>query len=95
MNLKARLLGIIILVVFVAIMYINWHQLNTEGKYSVKMALFGPVGIIGGLFVLVFPSKAGKPQTTLDRLLVIAVFVVGLLAGLVNWYLMDPGYFGK
>jgi len=95
MNLKGRLLGIFIIAIFAVIMYINWHQLNTEGKYSVKMALFGPVGLIGGLFVLAFPSKAGKPQTTLDRIVVIAVFVVGILAGLANWYVMDPGYFGK
>ena len=95
MNLKSRLLGIIIIAVFAVIMYINWTQLNSEGKYSIKMAVFGPVGIIGGLFVLAFPTKAGKPQTTLDKVLVIAVFVVGILAGLVNWYFMDPGYFGK
>jgi hypothetical protein len=23
------------------------------------------------------------------------VFVVGLVAGLINWYLMDPGFFGR
>ncbi len=95
MNLKGRLLGLIIIVVFVVIMYINWAQLNSEGKYSIKMAVFGPVGIIGGLFILAFPSKAGKPQTTLDKIMVIGVFVVGIVAGLVDWYLMDPGYFGK
>ena len=95
MNLKGRLLGIIIIAVFAVIMYINWHQLNTEGNYSIKMAVFGPVGLIGGLFVLAFPTKAGKPQSTLDKVLVLGVFVVGILAGLVNWYFMDPGYFGK
>ena len=95
MNLKGRLLGIIIIAVFAVIMYINWSQLNSEGKYSMKMAVFGPLGIIGGLFILAFPSKAGKPQTTLDKVIVMGVFVVGILAGLVNWYLMDPGYFGK
>ena len=95
MNLKARLLGLIIIAVFAVIMYINWTELNSEGTYSIKMAVFGPLGIIGGLFVLLFPSKAGKPQTTLDKILVMLVFVIGILAGLVNWYLMDPGYFGR
>jgi len=95
MNLKGRLLGLIIIAVFAIIMYINWTQLNSEGKYSIKMAVFGPLGIIGGLFILAFPSNAGKPQTTLDKVIVMGVFVVGILAGLVNWYLMDPGYFGR
>jgi hypothetical protein len=28
-----------------------------------------------------------------DKLLVMAVFAIGIVAGLVNWYLMDPGFF--
>ena len=40
------------------------------------------------------PTMAGAPQTTRERLLLLGVFVVGLAAGLVNWYLMDPGFFG-
>jgi hypothetical protein len=94
-HLKGRLLGIVIILIFVAITYVNWRDLMTSGSYSPKMAAFGPVGIIGGLFVLVFPTRAGKPATTADRILLIAVFVVGLLAGLINWYLMDPAFFGR
>jgi hypothetical protein len=37
---------------------------------------------------------AGKPNTTQERVIVLLVFVVGIIAGLLNWYLMDPGYFG-
>ena len=92
---KSRLLGIIILLIFVALVYYNWHELNSSGSYSMKIATMGPVGIVGGLFLLAFPSKAGKPTTTKDKMIVLAVFVIGLLAGLVNWYLMDPGFFGR
>ena len=93
--LKARLLGMVIILVFAVIMYINWQELLTSGSYSTKMAAFGPVGIIGGLFLLVFPGKAGKPETTLDKVIVMLVFGLGLVAGLLNWYLMDPGFFGR
>ncbi len=31
----------------------------------------------------------------LGCLVVLAVLAVGLVAGLYNWYLMDPGFFGK
>jgi hypothetical protein len=58
------------------------------------MAAFAPVGIVGGLFLLFFPSMVGAPKTTREKVIVMAVFVVGLIAGLINWYLMDPGFFG-
>ena len=92
--LKVRLFALVLILLFAGMVYYNWHQLQSDGKYSMKMAAFGPVGIVGGLFLLLVPSKVGKPQTLADKLLVIGVFVVGLAAGLVNWYLMDPGFFG-
>ena len=94
-NLKVRLFALVLILLFAGMTYYNWHQLQSEGKYSLKMAAFAPVGIIGGLFLLVFPGKAGKPQTLSDKLLLLGVLVVGLLAGLLNWYLMDPGFFGR
>jgi hypothetical protein len=93
--LKVRLFALVLILLFAGMTYYNWHQLYSEGKYSLKMAAFGPVGIVGGLFLLVFPSKVGKPQTTTDKLIVLGVFIFGLIAGLANWYLMDPGFFGK
>lgn len=94
-HLKTRLLALFIIVGFVGLTYIGWHQLTTEGKYPMKIAAFGPVGIVGGLFLLIFPAKAGKPETAADKILVMAMFAVGLAAGLLNWYLMDPGFFGR
>lgn len=94
-HVKARILALILILVSVVIIYINWHQLLQEGRYSVKMAALGPLVGIGGLYLLVFPSKAGKPSTAREKITVLIVFAIGLLAGLVNWYLMDPRFFGK
>jgi len=94
LHLKMRLLGVFLVLLFAGMTYYNWQQLHGEGRYSLKMAAFGPVGVVGGLFVLLFPSKGGKPETTADKILVLLVFVVGVAAGLVNWYLMDAGFFG-
>jgi hypothetical protein len=58
------------------------------------MAAFAPLVGVGGMFLIVFPTMAGKPNSGREKLVVLAVLVVGLLAGLVNWYLMDPGFFG-
>ena len=94
-HLKARLLGVVLILLFAGMTFYNWNQLHSEGSYSLKMAAFGPVGVVGGLFLLLFPDKGGKPETTRDKIIVLAVFGIGLLAGLVNWYLMDPGFFGR
>jgi hypothetical protein len=61
----------------------------------VKLAAFGPVVGIGGIYLLMFPSQAGKPTTTKQKITVLLVLVIGMLAGLVNWYLMDPAFFGR
>lgn len=94
-HLKARLLAVVIIVIFGGLMYYNWQQLTAEGEYSLKLAAFGPVGVVGGLLLLVFPGKVGRPETTRDKVVVLLVFGVGLAAGLLNWYLMDPGFFGR
>ena len=93
--LKGRVLALILIVLGVVIVYLGWHQLQTEGRYSMKMAAFGPLIVIGGLFLMVFPGMGGKPNTTKEKVIMLLVFVIGLAAGLVNWYLMDPGFFGR
>lgn len=93
LHLKMRLFALLVIAIFVGLACYEWYSLRQEGRYSMKIAAFAPVGIVGGLFMLLFPSKAGKPQTAREKILVIIVFVIGLAAGLVNWYLMDPGFF--
>ena len=95
MYLKARFFALILILVFAGLTFLTWHELLTTGRYPLKMAAFAPVGIVGGLFLLAFPTKAGKPQTTSDKIIVLIVFALGLLAGLLNWYLMDPGFFRR
>ena len=94
-HLKARLLGVVLILVSLGLIYLNWRQLWQDGSYSLKLAAFAPVVGVGGIFLLIFPARAGKPNTTKDKFLVLLVFAIGLLAGLVNWYLMDPGFFGR
>ena len=91
---KARLFALVIILVSIALIYYNWQQLFQEGRYSLKLAAFAPVGVVGGLFLLLFPSMWGKPTTAKEKLIVLIVLGVGMGAGLINWYLMDPGFFG-
>lgn len=92
--LKTRLFGFALVVIFIGLIYYGWYQLRTEGVYYIKIAAFAPVGVVGGLFLMLFPNMGGKPNTTKEKIVVMVVFAIGLVAGLVNWFLMDPGFFG-
>ena len=94
MYIKQRLFAVALILGFAGLTYYNWYQLWEEQKYSLKLAAFGPVGIVGGIFLLIFPHMFGKPGTSRDKFVVFAVFALGLVAGLINWFLMDPGFFG-
>ena len=95
MHLKARLFALLLIVVCSGLVYYNWHQLLQEHQYSMKLAAFGPVGVIGGIYLLIFPSMGGKPTTGKEKIIALVVFGIGVVAGLINWYLMDPGFFGR
>jgi hypothetical protein len=92
---KARIFAVALILVSLGLIYYNWQQLLHEGKYSMKVAAFAPVGVIGGFYLLLFPWMGGKPTTTKEKILGLVVFGIGLVAGLINWYLMDPGFFGR
>jgi len=94
MYIKQRIIALLLILFSAAMVYYGWYRLWEEGVYSLKMAAFSPLGIVGGLFLLFFPSLAGKPTTTKAKVIVFIVFAIGLLAGLINWFLMDPGFFG-
>jgi hypothetical protein len=92
---KARIFALGLILVSIGLIYFNWHQLLQEGRYSMKLAAFGPVVGIGGIYLLIFPSRGGKPTTAREKIIGLIVFGIGLVAGLFNWYLMDPGFFGR
>lgn len=94
MFIKQRLFGLLLIVVFAGMVYYGWYTLRTEGVYYLKMATFAPVGVVGGIFLLLFPAMGGKPNSGRQKVIVLAVFAIGIVAGLINWFLMDPGFFG-
>jgi len=91
---KTRLLGLVLVIVCAGMIYYGWYQLREEGVYYIKMAAFSPLGVVGGIFLMLFPSTGGKPNTTKEKIIVMVVFAIGIVAGLINWFLMDPGFFG-
>ena len=94
-HLKSRVFAIVFILIAVGLVYYNWRQLLLEGSYSMKLATFGPVVGVGAIYLLIFPARAGKPTTAGEKISALLVLGIGMLAGLVNWYLMDPGFFGR
>jgi len=92
--LKQRVLAVLLILGSIGMIYYGWYSLRSEGVYYLKMAAFAPLLGVGGIFLLIFPSMGGKPNTTRERVIVFAVFAIGIVAGLINWFLMDPGFFG-
>ena len=94
-HLKMRLFALVLIAISVGLIYYNWQQLLEQREYSTKLASFAPLIGVGGLFLLMFPTMSGKPETAKEKVIVMIVFVIGLAAGLYNWYLMDPGFFSR
>ena len=94
MYIKRRLFALLLIAVCAGMIYYGWYLLRTEGVYYMKMATFAPLGVVGGIFLLLFPAMSGKPDSTKQKVIVFAVFAIGLVAGLINWFLMDPAFFG-
>lgn len=93
MYIKQRLFALVLILLCAVMIYYDWYLLRTEGSYYMKMATFAPVGVVGGIFLLFFPTMGGKPNSTKQKVVVLAVFVIGLVLGVINLYLMDPGFF--
>lgn len=93
-HLKARLFALALIVLSLGLIYFNWQQLLNEGRYYMKLAAFAPLVGVGGIYLLLFPSMGGKPNTTREKIVAMIVFAIGLAAGLFNWYMMDPAFFG-
>ena len=92
--LKRRLFGLALAIAFAGMIYYGWYHLRETGEYYIKMAAFSPVGVVAGMFMVFFPGMGGKPETTKQKIIVFVIFGIGIIAGLVNWFLMDPGFFG-
>jgi hypothetical protein len=91
---KQRLFAVVLILLSIGMIYYGWYRLREEGVYSLKMVAFAPLIGVGGIFLLFFPAMIGKPDTAKEKVIVLVVFAIGIVAGLINWFLMDPAFFG-
>jgi hypothetical protein len=79
----ARLVGLLFLAIGIAAWWYNRHLAATEGQFYIKLCILGPLGVFGGLLMLVRPEWAGpwRPDSTpahkISLIAVIGLMVVG------------------
>ena len=54
--LKARLFAVVLILIGAGLVYYNWRELWQEHEYSMKIAAFAPLCVVGALFLLIFPT---------------------------------------
>lgn len=91
---RRRLAGLVLAILFAGMIYYGWYTLRTAGYFYPKMAGIAPVGIVGGLVMLFFPAMGGTPKTVREKVIVFGLLAIGIVAGAINVYLMDPSFFG-
>ena len=84
-----RLAGLVIALALSGLAYRDWREMLGGGGYNFKIAVFAPLGITMGIFLVLFPQFWGKPETKSAKVIVFSVLAIGLLAGLYNWHLID------
>ncbi len=96
---KERLGGLFILTISVALTALPWYDALTQGFYYPKAAVAGPAFAAIGLGLLLFGgyrserAARGEDTSQLQGFRLITprwwlLLVVGLGAGLLNWYLL-------
>ena len=58
--LKARLFALLLILIGAGLIYYNWQQLWSDHEYSLKLAAFAPLCVVGGLFLLLASFCAGS-----------------------------------
>lgn len=92
-RIRMFLLGVILCLA--GLVYYEWQRALETFHYSPKMAVLGPFAITIALYLLILPTRLGKPNSAGEMKSIIAVIALGVMAGLVNLYLIDPSMFGK
>jgi hypothetical protein len=80
-SVPARLFGLTMFFAGIAGGYYNHYLAATEGEYYIRLCVFAPLGVIGGLLMLLRPDWAGPLRSDSSRAHKTSMFVgIGLMA---------------
>jgi hypothetical protein len=83
--------GAVFIAIGLAGWWYNWHLRSTEGHFYIKLTLLGPMGLFGGLLMMLRPEWTGPitPQSTREHKIALGALIalVAICAG-VDFYLL-------
>ena len=91
MNLKSRLIGLLVALLGIALSSWDWYGALKTGTFYIKIALIAPMLVVAGIGKMIFPDvmvkkKAGEMRDRKDNVIYIIISGLSLLAGLLNFY---------
>ena len=89
-----RLFGLAVAALSYWLVNSQWASFAADGIFSLRYVVAGPIGIVMGIFLFLFPKFVGVPEKTSEKIIVSIVFLLGIAAGFYNLYLMDPSKLG-
>lgn len=95
-TLQIRAFFLVCILLVVGLVYWDgYYQVQQSHRYSIKVPAAGPLLIVMALYLMMFPTRTGKPATANERRDMWIVMAIGAAADLVNLYQIDPSMFGR
>ena len=95
---KARLLGLLVMVIGIAGTIYNWYSLVNKNVYLLKASFLFPFFAIFGFSIIIFPTtkeknleKYGREQLHFSDFPIgqKILIVIGIISGVLNWSLLS------
>jgi hypothetical protein len=72
----ARLFGLAMILAGIGGWFYNHHLAATEGEFYVRLCVFSPLGVLGGLLMLLRPEWSGPPKKDSPRAQKVSLFAI-------------------
>jgi hypothetical protein len=89
---RLRLFGLLMIVAGIAGWWYNHHLAATAGKFYIRLTVLGPLGLFGGLLMLLRPEWAGPwraDSTQGKKAAMIAVIGLMAVGSGIDFYFLD------
>ena len=89
---RLRIGGAVFILIGLVGWWYNWHTVMTEGYFNIKLTILGPLGLFGGLLMMVRPEFAGPLRPDSPKAHKMSMFVlIGLMAVVagIDFYLLS------
>jgi hypothetical protein len=92
---RSRIFGALAIPAGFAAAWYNWHLAQTEGQFYIKLCIFAPLAVFGGILMMVRPDLAGRLRsdspTSHKAALGVVIGLVAVFSGINLYALKNVG----